>query len=197
MQYSSPLLEALGEAQRLGLLGPRPLQEHIEAVLPLVALLPPQGRVADLGAGGGIPGLVLAAELAETTWVLLDRRQACCDFLTRMVTRLGLGDRAQVVCADASDVGRRPDWRASFDSVVSRGFARPAVMLECAAPLLRLGGQVLVTARADDAEWPGEPDILERLGLAEFVAGEDPHVRAARQVRLCPPEFPRRRRPTS
>jgi hypothetical protein len=81
---------------------------------------------------------------------------------------------------------------------VSRGFARPPVMLECAAPFLKVGGLALCTARADDVEWPGEPGVLERLQLERVVAGpEESGLRVVRQARPCPERFPRRRLPTS
>lgn len=192
-----PLLAVLHEAQQIGLLGPRPVEEHLETVLPMAPWILPGSRVVDLGTGGGIPGLALACLTEAGTWVLLDRRQRSCDFLERAVARLGLGARVAVACVDATAVGREAEWRGAFDGVVSRGFARAPVMLECAAPLLRVGGLVLSTARGDDDEWPGEEGVLERLGLAAVPGIGDTAVRAARQVSPCPDRYPRRRLPTS
>jgi 16S rRNA (guanine527-N7)-methyltransferase len=197
IQLSGVLLDVLDEAQQLGLLGPRPLEEHVEAILPMAAWIANGARVVDLGAGGGIPGLVLAHLASGSTWVLLDRRQRSGDFLSRAVARLDLAARVEVLCADVATVAHQPEMRGSFDTAVSRGFARPAVTLECAAPLLRVGGLALSTARDDDADWPGEDGVLTRLGMVAEPNATTGVVRAARQVSPCPPKYPRRRLPTS
>ena len=51
---------------------------HIADSLQLVPLLPAQGPIADLGSGGGLPGIVLAAALPEREVHLVesDRRKA-------------------------------------------------------------------------------------------------------------------------
>jgi 16S rRNA (guanine527-N7)-methyltransferase len=192
------LLEVLDEAQRQGLLGPRPIEEHLAAVAPMADWLSEGSQVVDLGAGGGVPALPLALAAPTSSWSLLDRRPGCCDFLSRAIVRLGLDQRVRVVCGDVTELARLPEWRPQFDVVVSRGFARPSVMLECAAPFLKVGGLVLATARGDDTEWPGEPGAMDRLGLDPVPAGLGPAtLRVARQIGLCPPQFPRRRLSTS
>jgi 16S rRNA (guanine527-N7)-methyltransferase len=53
-------------------------QRHIADSLQLVPLLPPEGVLADLGSGGGLPGMVIAAALPEREIHLVesDRRKA-------------------------------------------------------------------------------------------------------------------------
>jgi 16S rRNA (guanine527-N7)-methyltransferase len=65
-------------------------QRHIADCLQLIALLPPgEGAVADLGAGAGLPGLVLAIATGRPMHLIeSDRRKAA--FLTEATARLGL-----------------------------------------------------------------------------------------------------------
>ena len=53
-------------------------RRHIADSLQLVALLPAQGIIADLGSGGGLPGIVIAAALPDRVVHLVesDRRKA-------------------------------------------------------------------------------------------------------------------------
>src|SRR4051812_23077664 len=48
------------------------------------------GRIADLGAGGGFPGLALAAALPETTVTLVESVGKKCEFLQRAAGAAGL-----------------------------------------------------------------------------------------------------------
>lgn len=63
---------------------------HIADSLQLVPLLPEHGAIADLGSGGGLPGLVIAAALPdrEVHLVESDRRKAA--FLMDAAGRMGL-----------------------------------------------------------------------------------------------------------
>ena len=63
---------------------------HIADSLQLVPLLPGEGAIADLGSGGGLPGLVLAAALPdrEVHLVESDRRKSA--FLMDAAGRMGL-----------------------------------------------------------------------------------------------------------
>ena len=57
METSRALHEALGDSQRLGLLGARPVVDVIEHARGFVTALDGvDGEVVDLGAGGGVPG---------------------------------------------------------------------------------------------------------------------------------------------
>ena len=62
-----------------------------------------------------------------------------------VVRGLWLGDRVEVWCGRAERLGRDAHRRGAFDAVVSRGFGAPAITAECAAPFLRVGGQLVVS----------------------------------------------------
>ena len=131
------LTETLRTAQRLGFFGAAPIEDaiaHASGYLPAVGPLSPGSRLADLGSGGGLPGLVLATAHPEVEVVLIDRRQKRTDFLERAVRRLGL-THTSVWCGD---VGRR---RAC------RGVRRD--------PALRCGHRTGVRSARDHADTGG------------------------------------------
>ncbi len=158
------LRAALADAQRLGLLGARPIDdvvEHARGFVDALDALGPGGRVADLGSGGGVPGLVIAHDRPDLRLTLVDRRTKRTDFLERVVRRLGWVDRVTVVAADAVAVADTSPH--GFDAVVARGFGPPESTLEVAVRLVRPGGRIVISEPPTGDRWPRA--TLERLGL--------------------------------
>ncbi|HEX3333554.1 MAG TPA: RsmG family class I SAM-dependent methyltransferase [Acidimicrobiales bacterium] len=209
---SAPIRDVLTEAREAGFLGPGPIEtqlEHAEGFAAIARRLDTDTtapRILDLGSGGGVPGLVVATTWREPTLVLLESNRLRAEFLRRSVQRLGLQDRVSVLEERAEAAGREPDYRAAFDGVLARSFGRPAVVAECAAPLLSIGGWLVVsepppledeTTAAEqailgrDVRWP--PEGLAQLGLepAEVVR-EGASYQVLRQAEGCPERFPRR-----
>lgn len=200
------LTEVLLAGQRLGFLGPGAVSAHrSHARVYVAAGRSAPRRALDLGSGGGVPGLILASapEWGRTQWALLDAAERRCRFLIRAAEALELQDRVVVLHGRAEELGRRPDLRGSFDLVVARSFAPPAVVAECAAPFLAVGGQLIVSeppVAANDpvandpasVRWPSEP--LATLGLAPRgrVALPQGTVMVLQQRHRCGDAFPRR-----
>lgn len=181
---------ALAEARALGFLGPGPLDVHERSAATFLDAVGPQedASALDLGSGGGVPGLLLAAARPEVQWVLLDNNRRRASFLARAIATLGWGHRVEVVRGAAEDVGHEPAHRGRYDLVVSRSFGPPPVTAECAVAFLRDGGRLLVAEppERDDGRWPA--DGLAALGL-EFV-GAGP-VATLRRVGPVPPDVAR------
>lgn len=153
------------------------------------------GRVVDLGSGGGVPGLVLAVECwPATRMTLLDASQRRCTYLELCVADLDLGARVDVLWARAEDAGRDPERRGAADAVVARSFGPPAATAECAAPLLRIGGALVVSEPPDGRGDRWDEAGLARLGLAreETIVVEGATFTRLRQVEACPATYPRR-----
>ncbi len=161
---ATPLLrQILDEARAAGFLGPGPLDiqlRHSEGFVVVARRLWPDGAtppvLLDLGSGGGLPGLVLAVRWPEVSLLLLDAHGRRTAFLSDAVRRLGLEHRVSVRQDRAEVAGRDPGLRGTFDGVLARSFGRPAVVAECAAPLLRPGGWLIVSE--PPAVSPADPD---------------------------------------
>jgi len=167
------LLETLRTAQRFGFFGSRPIEEAAEHSMDFVRAvgeLDRTARLVDLGSGGGLPGLVLADALAETTIVLLDRRQKRTDFLQRSVITLGMR-HVEVRCADVKvlidEVGS--GVTPPFDVVTARGFGPPEFTLRSAARLIRPGGRIVISEPPAGDRWSAE--LLDELGLSATASG--------------------------
>lgn len=201
----------LEEARRRGFLGPGPVSAHLDHAdgflqAWLVAagegsdpVASPGGprRGADLGSGAGVPGLPLALALPGTQWVLVEAGARRAAFLREVVGDLGIEGRVAVVQERAELIGRRAGYRGTFDLVVARGFGGPGVVAECAAPLLLVGGWVVVSEPPGGvpARWPVEG--LAQLGLVPGPAVTTGSARPAtfqvlNQGVRCPDRFPRR-----
>jgi 16S rRNA (guanine527-N7)-methyltransferase len=154
-------------------------------------------RLADLGSGGGFPGLVLAIALPRTHVALVESAERKCRFLARAAVELGLAN-VEVV------QGRAEAWPAGLDAhdvVTARALAPLPVLVEYAAPLLRVGG-VLVAwkGRVEAAEEADGRAAAAALGLEAPIAHAVVPFRGAAHHRLyvsskrgpTPPGFPRR-----
>jgi 16S rRNA (guanine527-N7)-methyltransferase len=191
----SRLVTVLEQARASGFLGKGPIQDHLEHARALITAIP-SGAITfvDLGSGGGIPGLVVALDRPDSTGLLLEGSTRRAAFLRTAVRELALTERVAVLPDRAENVGRTARWRDAVDVVVARSFGSPAVVAECAAPLLRVGGVLIVSdppaeaARGD--RWP--PEGLAPLGLRplEHRAGP-PAFTVLEQADPCPDRFPR------
>ncbi|HZD79734.1 MAG TPA: RsmG family class I SAM-dependent methyltransferase, partial [Actinomycetota bacterium] len=194
------LVRVLERAHRLGFIGDPPLAAHLDHAQGYAAAWDTEGGVpagpgmaADLGSGGGLPALPLVLHWPASRWVLIEAGDRRAAFLESAVRDLDLGDRVVVRHERAEDAGRDPDLRAGCDLVTARSFGGPPVTAECAAPLLRVGGLLLVS------EPPvAEPDRWPTAGLAElgFRRGASidgpPALQVLHLESACPPRYPRR-----
>jgi len=197
-----PLMEGvasvLAKSRALGFLGPGEVGPQIShaaafATAAESALPHPPAHVVDLGSGGGIPGLVLAALWPTATFLLVDGSTRRCDFLEEAVAELDIAEHVAVRCGRAEDLAHEDSLRGAADLVVARSFGPPAVLAECAAGLLEVGGSLLVSEppEEDGRRWP--TDGLEVLGFGPariVVAGARFAVIPLAQP--CPDRFPRR-----
>jgi 16S rRNA (guanine527-N7)-methyltransferase len=198
----SPLLAILEEARTYGFLGPGPLETHLSHARGFARgwseLRGPQAphRLADLGSGGGVPGLVLAEEWPASEVVLIESNARRVAFLTQSIQQLQWARRVTVAHVRAEEFAQDRANRGTFPLVTARSFGPPSPVAECGAPLLDVGGLLLVSEPPPEpggpSRWPG--DGLAQLGLEADVAGEFEGFRfqALRLVSLTPERFPRR-----
>lgn len=118
-------------------------------------------RVADLGAGAGFPGLVLAAALPAAEIDLIESVGRKCDFVARAIRVAGIAN-ATVVRARSEDWARS-GGREAYDVVVARAVGRLSSVAELASPLLVEGGALVA--------WKGKRDADEEAQLGRAAAG--------------------------
>lgn len=173
-----------------GLIGPREVprlwDRHLLNCAAPAEALPAGARVADIGTGAGLPGLVLAIVRPDLTLVLIETLQRRCDFLREAVERLGLGKRVTVVRGRAEQV-----TPAKADVVTSRAVAALETLAAWCLPHARVGG-VLLAMKGERAaeELEAARPILRRWGADTdarvITCGEgwiDPPVRAVQATR--------------
>jgi 16S rRNA (guanine527-N7)-methyltransferase len=154
-------------------------------------------RMADLGSGGGFPGLVLAIALPGVRVALVESVARKSAFLARAAARLEVPN-VEVVTFRAE---AWPDGLGAHDVVTARALASLPVLVEYAAPLLREGGQLVAwKGRVDAAEQADGAAAARALGMSEpaacavapFSGSGERYLYLSSKVSPTPPEYPRR-----
>lgn len=153
--------------------------------------------IADLGAGAGLPGLVLAAARPGATVVLVESASRKCAFLRAAAREMWLAN-VEVIWA------RAEEWRDGLgrcDVVCARALASLPVLVEYAAPLLREQG-VLIAWKGvvEDGEAEDGAAAAAQLGMREepvravtpFRGSERRTLHVVRKIAPTPRGYPRR-----
>lgn len=153
--------------------------------------------IADLGAGAGFPGLVLAVALPGAEVSLVESQARKCAFIERLRAAAEI-ENARVVCTRAEEWS---EGLGDHDVVVARALAPQPVVLEYAAPLLEDGG-VLVDwrGRRNSAQEQDALCAAEQLGMRlleirrtePYKGARDHHLHIFEKVAETPSRFPRR-----
>jgi len=155
-------------------------------------------RIADIGAGAGFPGLVLAVALPEAQIDMIESVGRKCEFMRRAVEAAEIGN-ARVLNARSEDVAAE-EGREAYDAVTARAVGRLSTLAELASPLLEPNG-VLVA-------WKGKRDPEEEeqlvnasealamtpervLAVGDRAGSQHRHLHVARKVGPTPPNLPR------
>jgi 16S rRNA (guanine527-N7)-methyltransferase len=138
-----------------------------------------EGRVVDVGSGGGAPGIPLAYALPEREVALLEANGRKCDFLREHAPA-----NAPVVHGRAEE-----QELEQAGCTVAKALASPPVVAEWCLPLVRQGGAAIL--------WVGPTVELERVGaVADKLAAELEEsplgFLVLRKVGPTPAGFPRR-----
>ncbi len=156
-------------------------------------------RIADIGAGAGFPGLVLAVALPDAQIDLIESVGRKCEFMGRAI------EAAEVANAAVLNT-RSEDWaadegRESYEGITARAVGRLSTLAELASPLLKPNG-VLVA-------WKGKRDAEEEEQLANAsealamrpeqildvgnrAGSEHRHLHVIRKTSPTPPNLPRK-----
>ncbi len=140
-----------------------------------------EGPIVDVGSGGGVPGIPLAASLPDREVTLLEATRRKVEFLERWAEEL---PNLQVVWGRAEE--QETD---RFGVAVAKALAPPAVAMEWCLPLVAPGGAAIL--------WVGiSVDPATLASAAEILGAEPPESRdgllVVRKVEPTPRGFPRR-----
>jgi 16S rRNA (guanine527-N7)-methyltransferase len=157
------------------------------------------GRIADVGAGAGFPGLVLAVALPEAEVDLIESVGRKCDFIRNAIAEARIGNagvrntRSEEL---AAGVGRE-----AYDAVTARAVGRLSTLAELASPLLKPNGVLVAWKGKRDAE---EEQQLERasealamkpegiLDVGSRAGSEHRHLHVICKAGPTPADLPRR-----
>ena len=155
-------------------------------------------RVADLGSGGGFPGLALAIALPARAWRWWRAWGANAPSSPARRAELGLAN-VEVVNARAE---AWPEGIGAHDLVVARALAPLPVLVEYAAPLLESGGALVAwKGRREPAEEADGARRPRALGMSaprgdrrsrRSPAARDRHLYLSSKVSPTPAHYPRR-----
>ncbi len=166
-----------------GLIGPREVPRLWERHLlncavvaaPAAGLIPTGCRIADVGSGAGLPGLVWAIVRPDLEVLLIEPLLRRSDFLTEAIDELSLTGRVRVLRGRGEDVPRAPDW-VPVDVVTARAVAPLDRLIGWTVPLLAEGGRLLALkgsgARAELAESTATAAAAGLMDLGVLEVGE-------------------------
>jgi 16S rRNA (guanine527-N7)-methyltransferase len=160
--------------------------------------LPPGGRWMDLGTGGGMPGLVLAAAFPQTSWTLVDARAKKVALVRHFVDVLGLPN-VQALHARAEDLTTSAHTGA-YAGVISRAAGSLARTVVLSRPFVTDGVIIAVRGPRAIEDLESSTAILGDLGLAVDAVDEiGGTIRPTWLIRLrgqgpVPADFPRTQR---
>jgi 16S rRNA (guanine527-N7)-methyltransferase len=162
------LLLAANETMNLTRITERPAAElhHVADALTLLPFLPRDAHaLADVGTGGGVPGVPLAIVRPDAKVLLVESTKKKASFLRSAAEQLGLGN---VTVSDqrAEDVGQSLQHRERYDVVVARAVATLVWLAEWCLPLARpKTGKVLAMKGAKASEeMPAAAKAIKLLG---------------------------------
>ncbi|MDP8950428.1 MAG: 16S rRNA (guanine(527)-N(7))-methyltransferase RsmG [Actinomycetota bacterium] len=121
-------------------------------------------RLADVGSGGGLPGVPIKIVEPELRITLVESTAKKARFLHRAVENLSL-EGVEVTNARVEEVARTDAHRGAYDIATARAVARLSVVAEYCIPLLRVGGYAIsMKGRLEDEEILEGERAAEQLG---------------------------------
>ena len=146
--------------------------KHFLDSLSILALLPEKGCVADVGSGGGFPGIPIKIARPALQLTLIEAARKKANFLRHIVRSLKL-DTVEIWAGRVEHLPKEKQ----FDCVVSRAFADLKRFLQVAAPLVKEQGIVVAMKGRN---------IANELRAAEECLGKNGLVIAQKRSFLLP-----------
>ena len=121
------------------------------------------GRMVDVGAGAGFPGIVTKIYKPELALTLMEPTGKRVEFLRYVCGQLGL--EGVEFAKERAEEAARKTWREQFDLASARAVAALPVLAEYCLPLVRVGGAFIAMKGASAAEeLEAAQGAIRRLG---------------------------------
>jgi 16S rRNA (guanine527-N7)-methyltransferase len=143
--------------------------QHIADALTLLPFIPPGAiALADVGSGGGVPGIPLAIARPDVKITLIESTKKKAAFLRGVADSLNL-QNVKVLDQRAEQIARGP-LRESFDIVVARAVGQLVWLAEWCLPLTKKGGKFLaMKGEKIGDEIPAALKPIRQLGGGEPI----------------------------
>ena len=158
-------------------------------------------RLADVGSGGGLPGIPIKICAPHMEVTLIESTGKKARFLRRVVDEIPLPG-TEVLNSRVEEVSRMAEQRRAYDVAPARAVARLSVLAEYCVPLLKVGGYVIsMKGRLPDEELSEGKRAAETLGARVSEVIRVPHLPEVgekerrlvvfQKVRETPAKYPR------
>jgi 16S rRNA (guanine527-N7)-methyltransferase len=164
-----------------------------------VAELREAQRIADLGAGAGFPGLVLAVALPAAQVDLIESVGRKCEFMRSAAAAAGIANVS--IFNTRSEAWAAAEGREAYEAVGARAVGRLSTLAELASPLLKPNG-VLVAwkGRRDEGEEDQLANAAEALAMrpeaildvGDRAGSAHRHLHVVRKSSATPVNLPRK-----
>lgn len=123
-----------------------------------------QGRLIDIGSGGGLPAMILAIACPKLRVTMVDSVGKKCRFLSEAGINLNLD--IEVINGRAEELAHLPIHRARFDLATARAVGTLKLTMELCQPFLKVGGAFIAQKTHSRIE--------EELTQAKFLMADLP-----------------------
>ncbi len=128
----------------------------IDSLAPFEFLQPPDGKIFDIGPGGGLPSIVVLLAFPETQGLLIERTKKKTIFLKRMIDQFNL--KAEIVDTDFIEAKRRIE-PSSFDLGLMKLVRPDSKLLYEALDILKPDGRFIYYSDLDETTVKIRADI--------------------------------------
>lgn len=153
-------------------------------------------RILDIGTGGGFPALPLAIVRKDFQIVAIDGTGKKIKFVNEAAEKLNL-ENLIAIKARAEDLAHDPQYRESFDLVVSRAVAESRILIEWCGAFVKVDGFFIAYKKTDIAEELGNIDqACKNLGLKlteKFIYASERQLLILRKTKASPDKYPRKK----
>jgi len=163
-QYAELLFAENKKVNLTALSGPEEtvVKHFLDSIMVLKYRKLDKKKAIDLGTGAGFPGIPLKIMANRLEITLVDSLKKRCLFLEKALNHLGLSG-VDVVNDRAENLGQNNLYRDSYDFSLSRAVAHTRILLEFHAPLLKIGGEIILLKG---------PGVEEELNASQKAADE-------------------------